>query len=120
MSGTVQETGFDKAPSHYAGEREVIDLIRDAMTDEGFADFCLGNVIKYKKRAGKKGSALDTQKDLDKAHWYAEMQVHVLSQMYVSLGSRHVFQDPRSERDDFKPYVRQGPAPVRHTFLDFT
>lgn len=69
-----EEIGFLGAPSHYAGERETIDVIRDQLGDEGFVAFCRGNAIKYRARAGRKGSA-DT--DLGKAVWYEMMAVHI-------------------------------------------
>ena len=60
-------------PSHYnRGNIEVIDFIED----KNFG-FCLGNVIKYISRAGKKISANKTTKekelqDFKKAKWYLE------------------------------------------------
>lgn len=95
-----QQTGWDKPPSHYDGEREVIDLIRDAMTDEQFEGFCLGNAIKYEQRAGLKG---DPEGDHQKALWYRQMRVHVL------VGRA----DPRSGRPGWVQrihgYKRQPP-----------
>ena len=59
-------------PAHYnSGKIEVIDYIEDQQLD-----FCLGNVIKYVSRAGKK----DPQKkreDLEKALWYLERELGV-------------------------------------------
>ena len=34
-------------PSHYMGDVEVIDYIRDKLTNEQYTGYCLGNVIKY-------------------------------------------------------------------------
>ena len=53
-------------PAHYtAGDIECIDAIRAALGD-GFADYCLGNVIKYVWRHRMKGGA----EDLEKARVY--------------------------------------------------
>lgn len=91
-------TGFASAPAHYAGlDREVIDLIRDSMTDVQFAAYCQGNAIKYAERAPLKGQP---EQDMKKCRWYVQMREHVL------LGTA----DPRAYRDDgFVAYVRQSP-----------
>jgi len=66
-------------PSHYrSGGEETIDKIRRMLGDERFIGFCLGNAIKYRDRAGKKGDA-DT--DLRKALWYDQMASHVENPM---------------------------------------
>ena len=82
---SMQSTGFTAVPAHYAAEREVIDSIRDNLTDEGFAGFCLGNSLKYRERAGRKG---DPAGDAQKADWYMQMYRHVL----------HGDPDPRTAR----------------------
>lgn len=57
-------------PSHYnSGKIEVIDFIEDQKLG-----FCLGNVIKYVSRAGKKDSS-KTIEDLEKAKWYLEREI---------------------------------------------
>lgn len=56
-------------PPHYQSDKgiEAIDII------EAFSlDFCLGNVIKYVLRAGKKG---DRKEDLEKAAWYLKRAI---------------------------------------------
>ena len=59
-----------KNPSHYnSGKIEVIDFIEDQKLG-----FCLGNVIKYVSRAGKKDSS-KTIEDLEKAKWYLEREI---------------------------------------------
>lgn len=66
-------------PSHYADSNiEVIDYIEDKKLG-----FCLGNVIKYVSRAGKKHSADKTDKekeieDLKKARWYLDRRIYEL------------------------------------------
>ena len=57
-------------PSHYnSGKIEVIDFIEDQKLG-----FCLGNVIKYVSRAGKKDSSKIIE-DLEKAKWYLEREI---------------------------------------------
>ena len=55
-------------PAHYkSGGMESIEII------EAFQlGFCLGNVIKYVLRSGKKGDALE---DLKKARWYLDREI---------------------------------------------
>lgn len=56
-------------PSHYAAGRkyEPIDVIQDWNLD-----FCLGNVVKYISRAGRK---IDELEDLKKAQFYLNYAV---------------------------------------------
>lgn len=57
-------------PSHYTdGKIEVFDFIQD----KGLG-FCLGNVVKYVARAGKKNPAKRVE-DLQKAAWYLQKQI---------------------------------------------
>lgn len=58
-------------PDHYQGAGiEVIDVI------EAFnLDFCLGNVIKYVLRCGKKDEAIQ---ELEKARWYLDRKIYEL------------------------------------------
>lgn len=59
-------------PSHYtAGGVEVIDALEAWGLDH---DFCLGNVVKYVARAGKKDSSKLTE-DLKKARWYLDRRI---------------------------------------------
>lgn len=71
-------------PSHYtSGKIEVIDFI----TDQNL-DFCLGNVVKYISRAGKKESdgsknqtiEEKTIEDLKKARFYLDYKIKMLEQ----------------------------------------
>lgn len=65
-------------PNHYtSGSIEVIDFIEDQKLN-----FCLGNVIKYVSRAGKKKSSsksisleLKALEDLKKAAWYLHKEI---------------------------------------------
>lgn len=90
--------GFDRAPDRYsAGDREVIDVIRDELGDAGFHAFCAGSAIKYELRAGAKG---DVEGDAAKARWYRMMEAHV-----DGRGP-----DPRCNRPGFVAYRRPGPV----------
>lgn len=68
-------------PSHYtSGKIEVIDFIIDQNLD-----FCLGNVIKYVSRAGKKeeeGKTIfeKTIEDLKKARFYLDYKIKLLEE----------------------------------------
>ncbi len=57
-------------PQHYkAGGIESIDVI------EAFGlGFCMGNIIKYVLRAGRKGSKAE---DLKKARWYLDREIRL-------------------------------------------
>lgn len=58
------------SPSHYQGNgMEVVDVIEAFGLDKSF---CLGNVVKYVLRAGKKDATLQ---DLKKARWYLDRQI---------------------------------------------
>jgi hypothetical protein len=66
------------SPAHYkvCEGLEVVDMIRAVLTPEQFRGYCLGNLIKYRMRAGKK--TMSPMEDLGKAHvyeqWLAEME----------------------------------------------
>lgn len=56
-------------PPHYkTGGIETIDFIRAKLTDDEFAGFCKGNVIKYLSREKLKGGI----ESLRKAKWYLD------------------------------------------------
>lgn len=56
------------SPPHYThGDIEPIDAI-----ESWCLGFCLGNVVKYIARAGRKGDRLE---DLKKARWYLEREI---------------------------------------------
>lgn len=66
-------------PSHYGGDTtyEVIKVLEAWGLDR---DFCLGNVVKYMARAGKKlgpgkSPTAATIEDLEKALWYLDRRV---------------------------------------------
>jgi len=57
------------SPNHYkiAEGIEVIDIIEKALTPEQFEGYLLGNILKYRLRAGDKG---DLEQDIDKSNQY--------------------------------------------------
>ena len=59
-------------PQHYQliEGHESITIIARAMTQEQWKGFCLGNIIKYRLRAGKKDDMYD---DIAKADFYKEL-----------------------------------------------
>lgn len=62
-------------PSHYAlfDGIEAIEIIARSMTVEMFRGYCLGNIMKYRLRAGKKSELAYLEKDLAKADFYVEL-----------------------------------------------
>jgi hypothetical protein len=61
-------------PKHYTDSKiEVIDYIEDKNLG-----YCLGNVIKYVSRAGKKDPSKEVE-DLRKAMWYLERRIQELT-----------------------------------------
>lgn len=60
---------------HYATDKyQATDIIIDSGHGTGF---CLGNVIKYAKRYGRKGNAKEARKDLMKILHYALIQLYI-------------------------------------------
>lgn len=70
---TAKEHASDpvNSPSHYVGQIECIDYLRDKLTMEEFTGFCMGNVLKYSSRWRKK----DGLQDLKKAKVYLEWAI---------------------------------------------
>lgn len=60
-------------PDHYGGENNTYEAIK--VIEAWELDFCLGNVVKYLSRAGKKDSTIQ---DLRKAKWYLERKINQL------------------------------------------
>ena len=62
-------------PAHYGGADNTYEAIK--VIEAWNLDFCLGNVVKYISRAGKKeGNSLI--QDLEKAKWYLERRIQEL------------------------------------------
>ena len=70
----VRDDGVRK-PSHYQvfDGVESIEIIARSMTVSEFRGFCMGNVLKYRLRAGKKSELATMEKDLNKAAFYQEL-----------------------------------------------
>ena len=63
-------------PNHYkAGQIEVIDIMKDQLSEEEFKGFCKGLIIKYLCRADHKNGL----EDYKKAQWYMDCLVKYLS-----------------------------------------
>lgn len=62
-------------PSHYGGKDNPYEAIK--VIDAWNLDFCLGNVVKYVSRAGKKDNNSKEQ-DLKKALWYLEHELELM------------------------------------------
>ena len=83
---------------YYDGEMEAIDIIKE-VTDgiDGEAAFCLGNIIKYVLRAGRKPGAQD---DLRKANNYAHRLVYGEWRKYAKDQYREQKQEADSQGKD--------------------
>ena len=73
--GVVADNGNPdqvKNPKHYQLIEgvESIEIIARSMTKEQWKGFCLGNMLKYRIRAGKKDAL---QQDIEKANFYGEL-----------------------------------------------
>lgn len=73
--GTCIEDDGVRKPSHYQvfDGVESIEIIARSMTVSEFRGFCMGNVLKYRLRAGKKSELATMEKDLNKAAFYQEL-----------------------------------------------
>lgn len=73
--GTCSEDDGVRKPSHYQvfDGVESIEIIARSMTVSEFRGFCMGNVLKYRLRAGKKSELATMEKDLNKAAFYQEL-----------------------------------------------
>lgn len=62
-------------PNHYMlfDNVEAIEVIARSMTVEQFKGYVLGNILKYRLRAGKKSELATMEKDLKKAAFYQEL-----------------------------------------------
>lgn len=72
MQDEEEEKDNVNSPAHYkVFQTEAIDLIEDALTREQFVGYLLGNMLKYRFRAGfKDRDKLD--EDLQKSNWYLD------------------------------------------------
>lgn len=75
-------------PSHYKLDGldvESIDVVKSVLGQDGFRDFCLGNILKYAIRCKKKGMYY---KDIQKTKRYCEFII------------KSYYKPSRSKRDD--------------------
>lgn len=72
---TIKGDDGVRKPSYYQvfDGVESIEIIARSMTVSEFRGFCLGNVLKYRLRAGKKSELATMGKDLKKAAFYQEL-----------------------------------------------
>lgn len=72
---TIGQEGSVRKPSYYQvfDGVESIEIIARSMTVSEFRGFCMGNVLKYRLRAGKKSELATMEKDLNKAAFYQEL-----------------------------------------------
>lgn len=104
-------------PEHYGGKDNPYETIKiiDAM---GWGkEFCLGNVIKYVTRAGKKDNNSSKQ-DLDKAKWYLEHTIELIEKEKtddkyndkldaLSYSIDHITKCKKYIIDDFIKFIRE-------------
>ena len=62
-------------PQHYGGKENPYEAIK--VIEAWGLEFCLGNVVKYLSRAGKKDPAKELE-DLEKALWYLQRKIETL------------------------------------------
>jgi hypothetical protein len=71
------DTTYD---SHYSKNKyQATEFILDSGHGTGF---CMGNILKYAQRYGKKGNGDESRKDLLKILHYALIQLHIHDQEY--------------------------------------
>jgi len=69
-SGPCRPSEAVNHPVHYGGADDPYEAIK--VIEAWCLGFCLGNVIKYICRAGRKGVSLE---DLKKARWYLDREI---------------------------------------------
>lgn len=68
------------SPSHYnAGEIETIDYIRDQLSEEEFAGYCEGNILKYLSRYKHKNGIEDLEKAQVHLQWLIDTRKQIES-----------------------------------------
>ena len=101
------KTYVDKTyDQHYATDKyQATDVIIDSGHGTGF---CLGNVIKYAKRYGNKGTPADARKDIMKILHYALIQLDIHDQEHNKHWDHS---DDYDARDGFNGRIS---APAHH------
>lgn len=62
-------------PEYYGGKHNQYEAIK--VIEAWDLGFCLGNVVKYVSRAGKKDKNRELE-DLEKARWYLDREIYKL------------------------------------------
>lgn len=92
--------GAVEHPDYYnTGKIEVIDFIQDQNLG-----FCLGNVIKYVTRAGKKDPDKAVE-DLEKAKWYLDRHIQSLKRQNSVADVPSYY--PVEAKNQKLPYIRE-------------
>lgn len=68
-------------PQHYGGKDNQYESIK--VIEAWDLGFCLGNVVKYVSRAGKKESSKELE-DLEKAKWYLDRHISKIKSEKIS------------------------------------
>ena len=86
--------------SHYSKEKfQATEFIVDGGHGTGF---CIGNIMKYAQRYGKKGDAAQARKDLMKILHYAIIQLHVHDLKEADLPIADIDSDINYEYNSYK------------------
>ena len=86
--------------SHYSKEQfQATEFIVDGGHGTGF---CIGNIMKYAQRYGKKGDAAQARKDLMKILHYAIIQLHVHDLKEATLPIGDIDSDINYEYNNFE------------------
>lgn len=75
VENILMSESFVNHPAHYGGKDNPYEAIK--VIEAWELDFCLGNVVKYISRAGKKGE-WKHKEDLEKAAWYLNRAIQNL------------------------------------------
>lgn len=98
---------------HYATDKyQATDIIIDSGHGTGF---CLGNVIKYAKRYGRKGTPVEARKDLMKILHYALIQLDIHDQenkQAIKPAPGHHSVDQASPEDWNRAFAKQKDMPT--------
>lgn len=107
-----------KNPSHYQliDGFESIDIIACSMTVEQFKGFCLGNIIKYRLRAGNKD---ELEQDIAKANEYKSIFENKKHLCRGDVMTKLTQQEIDKERERFINYCSLGlPCDLHYEYSD--
>ena len=83
----IKENAIINHPSHYQGDYECIDLMREIYGDEAVRHFCICNAYKYRFRAGAKQTE-SAHDDIKKAEWYEKYIMEKVPNNYTAWADR--------------------------------